>query len=296
MSGDTRVKRSTKRTVSPGPRWLPPGIPNGRRLGITGPPSCWLLIWVVSTTSVFPSQRPREMPSHDRTLSAGRERPSSGTMIGSLELSVATMIPAYPGAWMICRMESFPSWKKRTNAVSRHRSLRLRSSHPSASPRPRLAASLASSRLTASGVNGGIRPSGGSTTSEVRFQGVIRRGPPSTQKRLYSWPRMPFSWAGAVFFSSGKAGSSPSAGGALLPTAVATTTVEASVRHFIIVSPNQQASMRRLYTPRHILPAQRLILHIFVVQVLIDPDELQVLLPLESNHSSLHRVRPGDIG
>ena len=43
-------------------------------------------------------------------------------------------------------------------------------------------------------------------TREVRFQGVIRGDPESTQNRLYSSPRMPFSCAGAVFLMGATSG------------------------------------------------------------------------------------------
>ena len=43
---------------------------------------------VVSTTSVLPSQRPRETPIHWRIFSSGCGRPSSGTIRTSWIISV----------------------------------------------------------------------------------------------------------------------------------------------------------------------------------------------------------------
>src|SRR5262245_19577842 len=53
------------------------------------------LKFVVWTTSVFPSQWPREIPSHAWTFGGGIGRPSSG-MIRTSEFD-CVMIAAYPG-------------------------------------------------------------------------------------------------------------------------------------------------------------------------------------------------------
>src|SRR5258705_6577677 len=53
------------------------------------------LKFAVWTTSVLPSQCPREMPSHARTVDGGSGRPSNGTIRTSEPDCV--MIEAYPG-------------------------------------------------------------------------------------------------------------------------------------------------------------------------------------------------------
>ena len=68
-----------------------------------------------------------------------------------------------------------------------HRSARLRSSGPSAGLRRR-AAARASARCCASGVSDGTRPSGGSTTSDVRLVPTTFV-PRSYQNWLYARPR-----------------------------------------------------------------------------------------------------------
>jgi 6-bladed beta-propeller protein len=82
VSAATRVNRST--------RWSWRVAPRKRR---------WSLKFVVSTTSVRPSQRPRESPSHRPMREPTCGRPLSGIMRTSCIISVR--MTTYPGVWMI---------------------------------------------------------------------------------------------------------------------------------------------------------------------------------------------------
>src|SRR5947208_4679031 len=78
--GPASVKRSISFVPAVPPRKLVPGA----------------VKFVVSTTSVLPSQRPRESPSQFRTLDGRCGRPSRGMMRASLfDCMIST---AYPGA------------------------------------------------------------------------------------------------------------------------------------------------------------------------------------------------------
>ena len=73
-----RLNRSIRFSVSPEPM---DATTDGLKLAVSA------LKFAVSTTSVSPSQRPRELPSHWRRSSGSGARPSRGTMRASCTIS-----------------------------------------------------------------------------------------------------------------------------------------------------------------------------------------------------------------
>ena len=81
VAASTRVKRSTSRRFSPDPTAL---VISGLKLDVLS------VKFVVSTTSVAPSQRARESPIHCRSPGGRCARPSSGTIRASWTISLRT--------------------------------------------------------------------------------------------------------------------------------------------------------------------------------------------------------------
>ena len=144
--GSASVKRSTRRMPAVDPCHLVSSVK-----------------LVVSTTSVLPSQWPRASPKYCRTFDGRCGRPSRGMMRTSLFDSWIHI--TYPGICTIC--DSVVTPPGTLGAASTPN--RQRVYHPtdctSVPPTPQHPRAR---RFCASGVRGGILPSGGSTMSDVR--------------------------------------------------------------------------------------------------------------------------------
>ena len=167
-SGAVRVKRSTSRRSAVVPRY-----------------AALSLKFVVSTTSVSPSQRPtgiaHPLPDRGRKVRPSVER-DDARLVDHLR-DDDDVLPA-SGRSDSCRCipaAASPLGTPRTM----HRTHKLKSSGLSAGPRALRAAASPLSRVCASAVDGGILPSGGSITRDVRRVGTTFV-PRSNQNSLYA--------------------------------------------------------------------------------------------------------------
>src|SRR5437879_4756985 len=134
---------------------------------------------VVSTTSVLPSQWPRESPCHRRMFCERCGRPSNGMMRTSLFHSYSTM--TYPGPCTMGTLMSQAPGSMGGPPNDRQRTPNPKSAGTSAFTTPPFSRSaprggavflMTSCCFAASGVKGGILPSGGSTTNDDRRFGL----------------------------------------------------------------------------------------------------------------------------
>src|SRR5262249_3468703 len=109
---------------------------------------------IVSTTSVSPSQRPRESPAHCRMRPCGR--PSSGTIRELWIISFSSKTVSFACAMWTLLLYALGSIGGPELKPSRQRSLRFRSSGPLGGAARRFA--TAAFRACASAVSGGIFP------------------------------------------------------------------------------------------------------------------------------------------